>query len=293
MSNKITQDIHGFEPGDLITLYELDMSTGTAPSTQPTFRWHSGQNENMQEIVWQGNKYSALPVDADGFEFSAKGALPRPTLTVANITSLLAAVISSYDDLIGAKVTRKKTFARYIDSYCYTDGYPVGGVCTGESGSDPSLSKSDCLDANKNGSVGTWTTYTQTTCEAASGPGIWYASALADDTAHFANEIWYVDRKAAETRTHVQFELTAAYDVQGIKLPSRVVVANSCPWVYKGVECGYAGSSYWDTDNNTVASSSDDVCSKTFTSCELRFPESVESPFGGFPGAGIKMGMVR
>ena len=292
MSDKITQDIHGFEPGAVIELFELDLSTGTAPASEPILRWHSGINENMQEIVWQGNKYAAFPIEAEGFEFSGKGSIPRPTLTVANITSIISGVINSYDDLVGAKVTRKKTFAKYLDSYCYTSGYPVAGVCTGESGSDPSLSKADCLDANKNGSAGTWTAYNQTTCEAASGPGIWYANAIADDTAHFPDEIWYIDRKAVETNTHLQFELTAAHDIHGVKLPSRTVVANSCPWLYKGTECGYAGSSYWDINNNST-SSANDVCAKTFTACELRFPESVESPFGGFPGAGINMGSVR
>lgn len=294
MSDKITQDIHGFEPGAVIELFELDISTGTAPESEPILRWHSGVNENMQEIVWQGNRYSAYPVEANGFEFAGTGSIPRPTLTVANITSVLSGVLGSYEDLVGAKVTRKKTFAKYLDSYCYTEGYPVGGVCTGESGSDASISKADCLDVNKNGSAGTWTAYTQTTCEAATGPGIWYANSIADDTAHFPDEIWYVDRKAVETRTHIQFELTAAHDIHGVKLPSRTVVANSCPWVYKGVECGYSGSAYWDINNNSVSDNSEDVCGKTFTSCELRFPEdTTESPFGGFPGAGINMGTVR
>jgi phage-related protein len=293
MSDKITADIHGFEPGAIIELFELDLASGSAPSTEPILRWHSGHNDNMQEIVWQGNRYSAMPIEAEGFEFSGKGAIPRPTVTVANITSILSSVINSYDDLVGAKVIRKKTFAKYLDSYCYTGGYPTAGVCTGESGSDPSLSKSDCLDVNKNGSAGTWTVYNQTTCEAAAGPGIWYASAIADDTAHFADEIWYVDRKAIETSTHIQFELTAAHDIHGVKLPARTVVANSCPWLYKGVECGYSGSNYWDISNNVVTDVAKDVCSKTFTACELRFPEPLESPFGGFPGAGINMGSVR
>ena len=242
--------------------------------------------------MWQGNKYAAYPISAEGFEYSGKGALPRPTLTVANITSLISGVIESYDGLIGAKVIRKKTFAKYLDSYCYTDGYPVSGVCSGESGGDPSLSKSDCLDSTKNGSAGTWTTYTQSSCEAATGPGIWYDNFLEDSTAQYPDEIWYVDRKALETNTHIQFELTAAYDVQGVQLPGRTIIANMCPWVYKGVECGYAGSSYWDYNNNSVANSTQDVCSKSFTSCELRFDENTESPFGGFPGAGIRMGSL-
>jgi phage-related protein len=293
MSNKVTSDISGFNPGTIVELFELDISFGTASSAVPKFRWfNGGHNSQLQEVVWQGNKYSGLPIEAEDFEFSGKGAIPRPTLTVANITSLLSGVINSYEDLVGSKVTRKKTFSKYLDNYCYTNGYPVGGVCTGESGAEASLSKDDCLDANKNGSAGTWTEYTQSTCEAAAGPGIWHPTALADSTAHFPDEIWYIDRKATETNTHIQFELSAAHDIHGVKLPSRTIIANTCPWVYKGVECGYSGSSYWNI-NNVSTTSANDVCSKTFTSCELRFPESVESPFGGFPGAGVRVGSVR
>jgi len=292
MADKIISDINKLEPGDLIDLFELDMSTGTAPSTEPIFRWHSGINENYQEIVWQGNRYSSFPIEADGFEFSGKGSIPRPTLTVANITTLLSGVLSSYDDLVGSKVTRKRTFAKYLDAYCYTGGYPAGGTCASESGGAPfSLSKSDCLDATKNGSAGTWTTYTSSSCASSnSNTGIWYASALADDEAFFAEEIWYIDRKATETRTHIEFELTAAHDVHGVKLPGRSVIANTCPWAYRGVECGYSGSNYWKVDNSTTSTASEDVCAKTFTACELRFPEPQEIRFGGFPGAGMNMG---
>ena len=288
MADKIISDINGLEPGDLVDLFELDMSTGTAASSEPIFRWHSGTNENLQDIVWQSNIYSAFPVTADGFEWSGKGAIPRPTLTVANITSLLAGVISSYEDLVGSKVTRKRTFAKYLDHYCYIGGNSVGGTCSGEAGGSPfSLSKSDCLDSTKNGGVGSWAIRTKSNCQ--SNGGTWYGNPTADDEAYFTEEIWYVDRKAVETRTHIQFELGAAHDVQGVKIPSRAVIANLCPWKYKGVECGYSGSNYFDIDNNST-NSAGDVCAKNFRACELRFPEPQELPFGGFPGAGMNMG---
>jgi len=328
MADKIISDVNGFEPGEIIDLFELDMSTGTAAASEPIFRWHSGYNANLQEIVWQGNRYSAFPIEADGFEWVGKGAIPKPTLTVANITSLLSAVLDSYDDLVGSKVTRKRTFAKYLDAYCYVGGYPLGGDCTAESGAcsagsqyttksaceaggvngtwTPSLSKADCLDATKNGSAGTWRTYTATTCGICSDSqyttkaacetaskvwtaGVWYVSALADDEANFTDEIWYIDRKSVETRTHIEFELTAAHDVHGVKLPARVITANLCPWKYKGVECGYSGSNYFDIDNNST-NAAGDVCAKNFRACELRFPEGEEMPFGGFPGAGMNMG---
>jgi len=312
MSDIIT-DAHSFTPGDIIELFELDLSTGTADSSYQIFRWHSGTDEHVHEILWQGNRYLPFPIDAEGFELSGKGAIPRPTLTVANITSLLSNAINQYDDLIGAKLTRKRTFAKYLDSHCDVFGYTLGGICSGESGaycSDSnyttqqtclaagetwygSYSKSDCLDSTKYGSAGTWTTYTDIAC--VNDGGIYYDhSSTEDPDADFADEIWYIDRKAIETNSFIQFELTAAHDVQGVKLPSRSVIANNCPWKYRGTECGYSGSNYFDIDNNPVSDIADDVCGKTFTSCEKRFPdEDQEIPFGGFPGAGVKTGSVR
>ena len=312
MSDIIT-DAHSFEPGTILELFELDLSTGSAGSDYQIFRWHSGNDEHLHEILWQGNRYLPFPIEAEGFEFSGKGSIPRPTLTLANITSLLSNAINQYDDLVGAKVTRKRTFSTYLDSHCDVWGYTLGGTCAGESGaycSDSnyttqqtclaagetwygSYSKSDCLDSTKYGSAGTWTTYTDVSC--VNNGGIYYDhSATEDPTAEFADEIWYIDRKAIETNTYIQFELTAAHDVQGVKLPSRSVLSNGCPWKYRGTECGYSGTNYFDIDNNSVSDAGDDVCAKTFTACEKRFPnEDDEIPFGGFPGAGVKTGAVR
>jgi phage-related protein len=328
MSDKISSDINKFEPGEIIELFELDLSTGLAPVTIPVFRWHSGSTKEIQEIVWQGNKYSSFPIEAEGFEFVGKGAIPRPTITVANITSLLSGVLSTYSDLVGAKVTRKRTFAKYLDSYCYVTGYPVSGYCTGEPGAfctdssyttqlscesagevwEESLSKTDCKDKYKYGGycpgdtskltsadcvsagytwdylAGTWTDYTSTTCVTAVGK--WYDNPIADDMAHFPDEIWYIDRKAVETNTHLQFELSAAHDIHGIKLPSRTVVANSCHWRYRGPECGYIGTQYFDIDNNVVSNIESDVCGKTFKSCEKRYPESAPLTSGASTTAG-------
>jgi len=315
----ITSVAHGFSNGDRVTIsgvsgmvqlngntytvaeveentFELfetngeDYSTYSTPHTGTVtkpenliLRWHSGKNENLHDIVWKGDVYTSFPVEADGFEWSGKGSIPRPTLTVANITSYLTGILGTYEDLIGSKVTRKRTFAKYLDAYCYVEGESLGGVCSGETGGEPfSSNQSDCLNSAINGGAGSWVAYDADSC--ASDSGTWYSNEAADDTADFANEIWYIDRKSTETRTHVEFELTAAYDVAGVKLPARSVVANLCPWVYKGTECGYSGTNMFDLDNEATTNASEDVCAKNFTACEKRFPQGTEMPFGGFPG---------
>lgn len=114
----IKQDIQSLAAGALVELFELDASTLGAGIT----RFHNGVNQLQTAIVWQGNTYQPFPIEATGFEYSGKGTLPRPTLRVANVTGLLGALVRSYDDLLGAKVTRKRTMAKYLDAVNFPGG---------------------------------------------------------------------------------------------------------------------------------------------------------------------------
>lgn len=109
----------------------------------------------------------------------------------------------------------------------------------------------------------------------------------ADPHAKFPDEIWYVDRKASESRDSVSFELASKFDLVGVMLPKRQVIANICQWKYRSTECGYTGSNYWDINDQTVATLAQDKCGKRVSSCKLRFGATAELPFGSFPGAGL------
>lgn len=109
----------------------------------------------------------------------------------------------------------------------------------------------------------------------------------ADPNAHLPDEIYFIDRKSREDRAVVEFELTAAFDVTGVKLPRRQVIQNLCPWRYRGGECGYVGVAYFKADDTSVASAALDVCGKRLSSCKARFGENNELPFGAMPGAGL------
>lgn len=49
----------------------------------------------------------------------------------------------------------------------------------------------------------------------------------------FPRQVWLVDRIKARTKEVVQLELAAAFDLQGVKIPARQIVANRCPWIYQ------------------------------------------------------------
>jgi lambda family phage minor tail protein L len=109
----------------------------------------------------------------------------------------------------------------------------------------------------------------------------------ADPHAKFPDEIWYVDRKSNENRAVVEFELASKFDLVGVMIPRRQIIANVCQWVYRGGECGYTGSNYWNAQDQVVGSLGLDACGKRISSCKLRFGENSELNFGSFPGAGM------
>jgi lambda family phage minor tail protein L len=111
--------------------------------------------------------------------------------------------------------------------------------------------------------------------------------AAADPNARFPTEIWYVDRKSNENRDLVEFELASKFDLAGVMLPQRQIIANVCQWKYRGAECGYTGSNYWNVNDQAVGTLAADVCGKRVESCKLRFGATAELPFGSFPGAGL------
>ena len=112
-------------------------------------------------------------------------------------------------------------------------------------------------------------------------------NANADNTAEFPREIYFLDRKVTESRELVEWELAAAFDLVGVRAPKRQCIANLCQWVYRSTECGYTAATYFDANNNPVASAGADVCGKRLTSCATRFGVNAQLPFGSFPGVGL------
>ena len=90
---------------------------------QPTiFLFHSGINiKDKSDIIWQNNKYTKFPCQAQGFKYSGKGTLPRPSIVFSNVLGSITAIIelanktTPFSDLQNAKVTRRRTLARFLD----------------------------------------------------------------------------------------------------------------------------------------------------------------------------------
>ena len=121
-------ELQKINPSSLIELFTVTLDSSLHGATT-VYRFHDGSNMNSSgELIWDGNSYQRFPVKADGFEFTGKGQIPRPKFTVSNalgtITALMALVNQTTpgNDLTGAKFTRIRTLARYIDAANFTGG---------------------------------------------------------------------------------------------------------------------------------------------------------------------------
>lgn len=252
----LTAALQGIAPGAIVELFQLELNAAQHGVNQ-TYYFHAGVNEVLSDIIWNGQEYQPLPIEADGFEWNGQGSLPRPTLRASNVLGTLTALILTLPDgLEGAKVTRIRTLGRYIDNANFA-------------GVDALLLEDGFTLLLEDGGEFRQEVVTQNP----------------DPYAEFPREIYYVDRKSAETRDLIEFELASVFDLAGVRAPKRQCVTR-CQWVYRSAECSYTGSNYFDANDNPVGSLSQDVCGKRVDSCKARFGDKARLPYGGFPGIG-------
>jgi|TARA_R110000851_G_scaffold170517_5_gene316851 lambda family phage minor tail protein L len=203
-NNALVTDVQGLaQSSALVELYEVilpDSDIGGAGVDKLFF--HDGADANA-DVTWYSlldetnfgstreahyglQTYTAFPVESDGWEVKGTGSLARPTIKFANINQYWSANLSNFDDLVGAKVIRRRTLQKYL-------------------GTNPPV--------------------------------------------EFNRDVYFIERKAAETSMFVEFELVSAFDVQGVQLPRRTIVAARCPWKYKDTE---QGGCNWPSDNRYV-----------------------------------------
>jgi len=98
----------------IVELFDLDLEPITG-DVNDKFYFTNQLKPDESKIIWQGRIYEPLPIIAAGYERNTTGQIAQPSLTVANVMGTFTQVIDSFDDLVGAKVTRRRTFGKYLD----------------------------------------------------------------------------------------------------------------------------------------------------------------------------------
>ena len=126
--SSVYEELSVLAPSAIIELFELHLDN-TLHGSSDVYRWHSGVNDQVTgNLVWNGETYFRVPVQADGFEFKNSGTLPRPTLTIANTDSTVTAIlllvnaVTVGNDLAGAEVRRIRTLKKFLDAANFAAG---------------------------------------------------------------------------------------------------------------------------------------------------------------------------
>ena len=176
----------------IVELIDLDLSPITNDPAD-IFYFTNQVKPDDTKIQWKGNIYEPIPIASAGYEKSTTGQIAQPTLTVANVLGTFTQVISELDDLVGAKVTRRRTLGKYLD---------------GEPGADP--------------------------------------------LQEFPIDIFFIERKVQENSMIISWELASVLDLEGLKLPRRIITQNYCQWRYRGSECGYTGGILYGSNDKPI-----------------------------------------
>lgn len=124
----ITADVQGLSPDGDIKLYELDATEIGGD----VLRFHGYPQAGP--IYWRGDEYAPWAIEAEGFERTGTGAQPAPVLRVGNIgqdahgnpvPGVISALCLALDDLVGARLIRRRTLTKYLDATNFADGNPT------------------------------------------------------------------------------------------------------------------------------------------------------------------------
>lgn len=179
-----------FNPSALLSLYVLD--TRYVSPVGERFLFHAGVNGLYQSVIFNGETYTAFPIEVTDWSLDGKGSPPRPKLTVSNVNGFVSQLLLQQGDIVGARFTRRRVFARFIDGANFAGGVNPFGT--------------------------------------------------PDPAAAYEDEVYFVNRKVREDQVTVEFETVSPFELDNVQLPSRVVLATVCTFVYRdGETCGYKG----------------------------------------------------
>lgn len=112
-------DIQELRQGSgLVELFDIDLT----PFGGPLFRFTPNIRPTGASLSFGGETYLPMPIVSSGFDGALTGNQPTPTISVSNVTRALMSSVIAYGDLVGAKVTRRQTFEKYLDSGSTPDG---------------------------------------------------------------------------------------------------------------------------------------------------------------------------
>lgn len=111
MTVLLDMHLQSLEVGHVVELFTLDLS----PLQVDTQFYFTSTNLAGTEIVFGGQTYTYAGIDLTGAGMSADGTPSNPKVFIPNIGKLASSLVIQHGDLVGAKLTRVRTFKQFLD----------------------------------------------------------------------------------------------------------------------------------------------------------------------------------
>jgi len=298
----IKTEIQKLAPSAVIELFQLD----AAAFGGGIIYFHAGTNGLTERVTWQGQVYEPFPVQITGFEVSGNSQLPRPTLRVANVTGIITALVLAYGDMLGAKVTRKRTMLKFLDAVNFPGGVNPTADPTAEFDDDiyyidrKATENRDVVEFELAAAIdlagvmlprrqivqnvcpwkykGTECSWTKSVTKTGTYSRTGYVVTVTV-TAHglSVGDTIYIDATSGGMTSK-------SLQIKTVPTANTFTVTDTATGTTSG---NLRISNLYSTNDAVVFSTGSDVCGKRLSSCKARFGQYAELPFGGFPAAGL------
>lgn len=114
LQEDISKQSQKLNVGTIVKLYELDL---TDVGESSTIYFTESIGRDYTPISFNSRSYTPIDIQATGFGSNSNGTNIRPKLVVSNVLLTLIPYLLSYRNLIGAKLTRRRTLERFLDGY--------------------------------------------------------------------------------------------------------------------------------------------------------------------------------
>ena len=108
----MASNVQNLAVGNIVNLYEIDM---TDIGSTDTLYFTESIDNDYTPIFFNAREYTPIHLQTDGWQVTGTESLPRPKIMVSNVLLTFASYINSFNDLVGAKFTRRRTLEKYLD----------------------------------------------------------------------------------------------------------------------------------------------------------------------------------
>jgi lambda family phage minor tail protein L len=120
IKKEIIKEIDSINQTAIIELFRLYYNYQEDP--QAVLHFHGGTNNLRSSIYFDDQEYLPLPLETEGFEVLGDQRLPRPKIKISNAGLYISSMLRKYKNLNGAKIERRRIFAKYLDDRNFDGG---------------------------------------------------------------------------------------------------------------------------------------------------------------------------